>query len=90
MLSITKHAAKLIRTLTKRANGSPGAGLRIRVDPLHDSLSMGIADEPDASDVVLTKDEARVFLSPAAAHRLGDRTMRAEITEQRSVFFLDT
>jgi Fe-S cluster assembly iron-binding protein IscA len=90
MLSITRHAAKLVRTLTKRSNGSPDAGLRIRVDPLHDSLSMGIADAPAPADLVVTRDEARVFLSPKAAHRLGDRTMGAEITEDRSRFFLDS
>lgn len=89
MFSITKHAATLARTLTKRANGSPEAGLRIRIDPRHDSLSMGIAAEPAPEDVVLTKDDARVFLSPAAADRLGDRTMRADITEDRATFFLD-
>lgn len=89
MLTLTRHAARLVRTLTKRASSSPDAGLRIRIDPLHDSLSMGIVDEPAPNDAVLTRDEARVFLSPSAVQRLGDRTMRAEITDDRSVFFLD-
>jgi Fe-S cluster assembly iron-binding protein IscA len=89
MLSLTKHAAALARTLTKRADTSPGAGLRIIVDPVHDSLSMAIASAPASADVIVAKDNARVFLSPSAAHRLRDRTMRAEITEDRSVFFLD-
>jgi Fe-S cluster assembly iron-binding protein IscA len=90
MFSITKHAAGLVRKLTIGANASPEAGLRIVVDPHHGSLSMGIADRPAAADVVVAKDEARVFLSPSAVRRLGDRTMRAEITEDRSVLFLDS
>jgi Fe-S cluster assembly iron-binding protein IscA len=89
MLSITKDAAVLVRTLTNHANSSPDAGLRIRIDPVHDSLSMGIVAEPAPTDAVVTRDEARVFLSPAAVQRLGDRTMRAEITDDRSLFFLD-
>jgi iron-sulfur cluster assembly protein len=89
MLRITEHAASLVRTLTKRANGSPDAGLRIVVDPVHDSLSMGISEAPVLADVVVEKDAARVFMSPAAADRLDSRTIRAEITEDRSVFFLD-
>jgi Fe-S cluster assembly iron-binding protein IscA len=89
MLSITSHAAVLVRTLTNHATSSPDAGLRIRIDPLHHSLSMGIVDGPAPSDAVVTRDEARVFLSPAAVQRLGHRTMRAEITDARSVFFLD-
>jgi Fe-S cluster assembly iron-binding protein IscA len=89
MLTLTKYAAALARTLTKRVNDRPGAGLRIVVDPVHDSLSMGIADAPASADVVIAKDDARVFLSPSAAHRLRNRTMGAEINEDRSVFFLE-
>jgi Fe-S cluster assembly iron-binding protein IscA len=88
MLSLTKLAATLVRTQTNRANSSADAGLRIVVDPVHNSLSMGIANGPSSADVIVAKDGARVFLSPSAADRLTDRTMGAEISVDRSAFFL--
>ena len=89
MLSLTEDAATLICTLTDSTNCSVRRGLRIIVDPVHQSLSMSLADGPSRTDSVVTKDGARVFLSPSAAHRLQSRTLRAEISQNRSSFFLD-
>ncbi|MDQ1684861.1 MAG: hypothetical protein QOC82_1598 [Frankiaceae bacterium] len=90
MFQMTPDAAMLVRDLTDRAQSSAGAGLRIVVDPLHDSLSMHIATSPAADDVVVTRDGANVFLSPSAAHRLHRRTLRADLSPARSSFFLDS
>jgi Fe-S cluster assembly iron-binding protein IscA len=89
MLRITEDAATLVRTLTSNAGRAGDAGLRVIVDPVNDSLSMGLSDAPAESDAVVSKDAALVFLSPSAAHRLDKRTLRAELSEDRSLFFLD-
>jgi Fe-S cluster assembly iron-binding protein IscA len=89
MLTITEDAATLVRTLTNDAELSEQAGLRIVVDPVNHSLSMRLAGTPGPTDAVVDGHGARVFLSPSAAHRLDERTLGAEITEQRALFFLD-
>jgi Fe-S cluster assembly iron-binding protein IscA len=89
MLIITEDAALLVRALTDDADRSYGSGLRIIVDPTHHSLSMGVASCPARGDTVVSHGTARVFLSPSAAHRLHRRTLRAELSADRSLFFLD-
>jgi hypothetical protein len=89
MLRITEDAATLVCALTGDADRSGQSGLRIIVDPVHHSLSMGIASSPAPADEVISKNAARVFLSPSAAHRLRRRTLRAELSGDRSLFFLD-
>jgi Fe-S cluster assembly iron-binding protein IscA len=89
MLTISETAATLVRTLTQDAKLSEQAGLRIVVDQAKDSLSMALAGTPASSDAVVDCHGARVFLSPSAADRLDEQTLRAEITEDRSLFFLD-
>jgi Fe-S cluster assembly iron-binding protein IscA len=89
MLRMTEDAATLVCALTDDANRSAQSGLRIIVDPIHHSLSMGIANSPTPGDEVVSKGSARVFLSPSAAQRLHRRTLRAELSADRSLFFLD-
>ncbi len=89
MLAITEEAAALIRTLRRDAELREQAGLRIVVDPSNLSLSMGLAVTPAPGDAVVDRYGARVFLSPAAAYRLGEGTLQAAIAEGRSLFFLD-
>jgi Fe-S cluster assembly iron-binding protein IscA len=90
MLRVTEDAANLVRTLTESAQSPDQAGLRIIVDPVNHSLSMGIANAASPADAVVRSGNARVFLSPAAARRLRNRSLRAEISEDRSLFFLDS
>lgn len=89
MLTITRDAAALVRVLTNATHLSEHAALRIMVDPVHHSLSMGLAATPRPRDAVVVSHGARVFLSPSAAHRLIDQTLGAEISAARTVFFLD-
>ena len=89
MLTITEEAAGLIRALRQDAELWEKAGLRIVVDPTSLSLSMGLAVTPAPGDAVVDRFGARVFLSPSAAYRLGGGTLKAEITEGRSLFFVD-
>jgi hypothetical protein len=49
---------------------------------------MGLASAPKRNDAVIARDGALLFLSGPAAERLEGRTLCAEITSTRSVFFL--
>jgi hypothetical protein len=89
MLRITEDAATLVCALTSHADDSGHSGLRIVVDPVHHSLSMGIASSPAPADTLVIKGAAQVFLSPSAAQRLRLRTLCAELSSDRSLFFLD-
>ena len=89
MLRITEDAATLVCALTNESDRSGQSGLRIIVDPVNNSLSMGIASAPALADAVVSRGAARVFLSPSASYRLQRRTLRAELSADRSLFFLD-
>lgn len=89
MLMISDEAARLVRTLTHDADLPEDAGVRIVVDPRHNSLSMALATEPEPADVVVVTQGARVFLTASASRRLQRRTLRAELTDSRTLFFLD-
>jgi Fe-S cluster assembly iron-binding protein IscA len=89
LLTISDEAARLVRTLTHGADLPDDAGMRIVVDPRHNSLSMALATEPEPSDIVVGKQGARVFLTASASRRLQRRTLRAELTDSRKLFFLD-
>jgi Fe-S cluster assembly iron-binding protein IscA len=88
MLRITDDARTLICTLTATTATTGRSGLRIVVNPVHNSLSMSVARAPEPSDSVVSRGQARVFLSPSASRRLHRRTLRAEVSETRSAFFL--
>jgi Fe-S cluster assembly iron-binding protein IscA len=90
MLKITEDAATLVTALTSAEDRSGQSGLRIIIDPVHHSLSMGIARRPQPADTVVSKGSAHVFLAPSAAHLLRRRTLRAELSADRSLFFLDS
>ena len=89
MLTISEDAAHLVRALTRDADLPKDAGVRIVVDPTHNSLSMGLASAPEPADVVVARHGARVFLTPSAARRLRRRTLKAEVHKNRRLFFLD-
>ena len=89
MFQMTEDAATLVRNLTVRTDTSPGAGLRIVVDHANRSLSMGIVAARAPDDVVVSRGDARIFLSRPAARRLHQRTLHAELSPDRSLFFLD-
>lgn len=90
MLRITKVAASLVRTLVANDDDIPETGgLRIVTDPRSKALSMALAPGSKATDVVVADQGVQIFLSPAAAERLNERTLKAEVTAGRSAFFLD-
>jgi hypothetical protein len=88
MLTVTTGAATLIRSLSHKAGAPSRSGLRIVIDPRHDSLSMSLAACPVPGDTVVASGDTRVFLSAAASQRLASRTLRADTTATRSSFYL--
>lgn len=90
VLRITEDAATLVCTLIRDSDRCGQSGLRIVVDPIHHSLSMSIESAPAPDDAVVRRGAAQVYLSPPAAHRLRRRTLRAELSADRSLFFLDS
>jgi len=89
MLKITSEAACLTRRLVREGSSPRQGGLRIVLNPVTDSLSMGLAPAPEPADAVVAQDGAMLFLSQPAAQRLENLTLRAEISTTKSVFFLD-
>ena len=87
-LTLSPEAAALVRVLVQSADLPEGSGVRIIVDAQHRSLSMGLARRPEPQDDVISSDGARVFLSQPATGRLESRTLEAEVTDLRSVFYL--
>lgn len=87
-LAVSQDAATLVRHLVETAGLPAGAGVRIVIDSHHHSLSMGLARGPEPQDEVISSDGARLFLSQPATGRLRHRTLRAELTDDRSAFFI--
>lgn len=88
VLAVSQEAAALVRHLVETAGLPAEAGVRIVIDSHHHSLSMGLARGPEAQDALISSDGARLFLSQPATGRLRDRTLRAEMTDDKSAFFL--
>lgn len=88
VLIVSPEAAGLVRHLVASADLPDGAGVRIVIDAKHHSLSMGLARQPEPRDEVISSDGALVFLSQPATGRLDCRTLEAEVTDLRSVFYL--
>jgi Fe-S cluster assembly iron-binding protein IscA len=86
---MTEDAAHLARTLVHRGSLPERGGLRIILNPVTHSLSMGLAAAPERADAVIARDGAVLFVSAPAAERMQGRTLCAEITPTRSTFFLD-
>ena len=71
-LTLTDSAADLVHRLTEQL--PDGGGLRIDVNPVFHSLTMGLAAAPQEQDGVVAD---CVFLTPVAMERLRDRTLDA-------------
>jgi hypothetical protein len=64
-------------------------GLRIGQHRQHPGLTMQLAKEPPAEEVVYRAGQVRIFLDPTARHRLHDQTLGARTTEAGSAFSLE-
>ena len=78
----------LIRRLVGDSDLPDTAGLRLGTDDDTLSLAMHLESRPQQDDLVLEHDGAALFVSPMAAVRLDQQTLRAQV-DGRSAFFVD-
>ncbi|PZG47563.1 Fe-S cluster assembly protein HesB [Spongiactinospora gelatinilytica] len=80
MLALTDTAVTAIRDLMVGEDLPADAGLRITLKSGDDaSLELSLASAPRPGDQVIEKSQARVFLDPAAAELLSDRSLDADV-----------
>ena len=93
MLALTHDATTAIRELISSAPLPDGGGLRIattRHDDGRAGLALALVEQPGDADQVLEADEARVFLEPAAAAELEDKTLDVQAADGEGVTFVIT
>ena len=81
MLTIDEKAAEAIKTIVRESELPAGAGLRIeaRIDDVpQPELTVSVEELPVPGDEVVAKDDARVFLPPAAAAYLDNKILHAD------------
>ena len=78
----------LIQSLVGSTGRNSASGLRLSIDPSWGSLRMELAAGPAAADQVVSHRGANVFVTGAAATRIGTQVLDARIEEQRTAFFL--
>ncbi|MGI5282014.1 Fe-S cluster assembly protein HesB [Nonomuraea polychroma] len=89
MLTLTADAVAAIRDLTSQPETPPNTGLRIAsssVDGPAGSLELSISGGPHPDDQILEAEGVRVYLEPTAASLLQDKTLDAEMLEDRPTF----
>jgi hypothetical protein len=88
-LTMSHDAACMVLSFAVRDVLPAGSGLRISLNPVTDSLSMGMAHDAEPADEVVTRDGARLFLAAGAVRRTKGRRLCARITDGESTFYLD-
>jgi len=88
VLTLTDNAVQVIRDLTAQVTGSPETGIRIASQADQEgSLVLSLSDGPAASDQVIEREGARVFLDPVAADALNNKSLDAAVDAQGSPSF---
>ncbi len=88
MLTLTQNAVRAIRSLTAQEGEAEESGLRIMSGGDQAStLQLSLAPNPLAGDEVVESDGARVFLEPAAAGVLADKSLDAAVDDDGGVAF---
>lgn len=88
MLTLTETASTVINTIVAQSPTTETGGLRIQGTGTPETeFQVTVAPSPEATDAVVEKDGARVFLEPSAAQVLDDKTLDAQVTEDGSVRF---
>lgn len=88
MVHLSNDAAELIRSLVADSELPESAGLRLGTDDDSHALAMHLEAGPQADDLVVERERAALWVSPQAAARLGNQTLRAQV-EPRPAFFVD-
>jgi iron-sulfur cluster assembly protein len=80
MLAMTDSAKDAVRQMVDAQDAPEGSGLRIAAEATEGpeaALAIDLATEPEAGDMVVEEDGARVFLDEAAASLLDDKVLDA-------------
>jgi Fe-S cluster assembly iron-binding protein IscA len=92
MLALTPAAVEAIRTMIEDGDAGPDGGLRISGSSEGDGeseLEFDLAAAPVAGDEVVREGGASVFLDPAAAEALADKTLDVHAHSDHVHFSLD-
>ena len=88
MLVLTDNASIAVKSVTSDLADAPEAGLRIAVPGDSDqAFTLAVVPAPESTDTVVESAGARVFLEPAVAEVLEDRTLDAEVGSDGAVRF---
>jgi iron-sulfur cluster assembly protein len=90
VLTLTESAVQVIRTVTAQPELPPETGLRIATQSQPDeegTLSLAVAEGPQAGDEIVEEQGARVYLEPDAATILDEMTLDASVDERGDVTF---
>ena len=92
MLTITQKAVAAMRKVTAHPRLAKTSGLRIaRKHPASDSLGVRAVQGPESDDLVVERDDGRLFLGPLAARRLRGKVLDArDDADGRIQFVLKT
>jgi len=85
VLTVTPNAVAVIEKITSEPEVPEGAGLRIATQP--EGYRLAVMPAPQQDDRVLEEEGARLFLDPAAAADLDDKTLDAQVDPTGSVQF---
>ncbi|MEU4573141.1 Fe-S cluster assembly protein HesB [Nonomuraea sp. ATR24] len=89
MLTLTTDAVAAIRDLTTQPETPPDTGLRIAASSTNGSdrsLELSVSGGPHPEDQILEAEGVRVYLEPSAASFLDDKTLDAEMEDDRPSF----
>ncbi|WP_043628428.1 HesB/IscA family protein [Nonomuraea candida] len=89
MLTLTADAVAAIRDLTTQPETPPDTGLRIAASSTNGagrSLELSVSGGPHPNDHILEAEGVRVYLEPSAASFLDDKTLDAEVEDDRPSF----
>jgi len=88
MLTLTDTAGTVVKTIVGQGAVPEASGLRIQGNGLESTeFEISVVASPAEEDSVVEHDGARVFLEPAAAVALSDKTLDAQVGEDGSVRF---
>jgi iron-sulfur cluster assembly protein len=88
MLTLTDTASTVVKTIVDQSPASETGGLRIQsTDQPEGRFEVNVVTEPEATDSVVERDGARVFLEPGAAAVLDDKTLDAQVDDAGAVRF---
>lgn len=86
MLTLTDSAGTVVSTIVARATTTDTAGLRIQQGG-EDRYDVAVVDAPEAADVAVEHQGAKVYMPDEVATTLDDKVLDASVGDDGSVRF---